>query len=232
MPAEVPAAAEALARLKMPLDEAMMTQRAVRRVFPDAVDDAVVLKCIDLALRAPTGNDGQNWEFIVVKDRRVKQKLAKRYRQAWTIQRGVVLRRAIVRDESIAKIARAMQWQIDHFAEIPVLVVPCLRLGAREGRLPFVRMPHVAESAYWGSIYPSVQNLLLAARAMGLGASLITLPLWNQVSARRILGLPHSITPCCIVPLGWPRGRYGPTTRKPVEQVAHLDGYGNRAWLD
>ncbi|MEO8814692.1 MAG: nitroreductase family protein [Mycobacterium sp.] len=231
-PAAVPSTDEALARLDMPLQQAMMTQRAVRRVLPDPVDDTLVLKCIELALRAPTGNDGQNWEFIVVKDRHVKENLGRRYRQAWRIQRGVVLRRAVARDESMAKIARAIQWQVDHFAEIPVLVVACLRLSAQEGRLPFVRMPHVAESAYWGSIYPSVQNLLLAARAIGLGASLITLPLWNQSSARQILGLPRGVTPCCIVPLGWPRGRYGPTTRKPVEHVAHRDAYGHLAWLD
>ena len=81
----VPTASEALARLDMPLLEAMMTQRAVRRVLPDPVDDEVVLKCIELALRAPTGANGQNWEFIVVKDRRVKEKLAKRYRQAWKV---------------------------------------------------------------------------------------------------------------------------------------------------
>jgi nitroreductase len=228
----VPTTAEALARLDMPVLDAMMTQRAVRRVLPDPVDDAVVLKCIEVALRAPTGNDGQNWEFVVVKDRRIKEKLAKRYRQAWKVQSGVVIRRAIAHDESMARIARAVQWQIDHFTEIPVLVVACLRLGVREGRLPFVRMPHAAESAYWGSIYPSVQNLLLAARAMGLGASLITLPLWSRISGRRMLGLPHSVTPCCIVTLGWPRGRYGPTTRKPVEEVAHLDVYGHRAWFN
>ena len=228
----VPSTAEALARLDESMVEAMMTQRAIRRVRPDPVDDAVVLKCIELALRAPTGANGQNWEFIVVKDARVKEKLAQRYRQAWKVQRDVVLRHVVAQDESMAKIVRSIQWQIDHFTEIPVLVVACLRLGARDGRLPVVRMPHVAESAYWGSIYPSVQNLLLAARAMGLGASLITLPLWSQTSARSILGLPRSLTPCCIVPLGWPRGRYGPTTRKPVEQVAHRDAFGNRAWLD
>ena len=231
-PSAIPTTAEALARLDMPLQTAMMTQRAVRRLLPDPVDDVLVLKCIELALRAPTGNDGQNWEFIVVQDARVKEKLAQRYRQAWKVQRDVVLRHVAAQDESMAKIVRSIQWQIDHFTEIPVLVVACLRLGARDGRLPVVRMPHVAESAYWGSIYPSVQNLLLAARAMGLGASLITLPLWSQTSARAILGLPRSLTPCCIVPLGWPRGRYGPTTRKPVEQVVHRDAFGNRAWLD
>ena len=227
----VPSAAEALAHLDMPLLDAMMTQRAVRRVLPDPVDDAVVLKCIELALQAPTGANGQNWEFIVVKDDRIKKKLAKRYRQVWSIYYRAMIKRVAARDESMAKIARAVQWQVDHFTDIPVLVVACLRLGARDGKLPLVPLPHAAESGYYGSIYPSVQNLLLAARAMGLGASLITLPLWSVGSARRILKLPHSVTPCCIVPLGWPRGRYGPTTRKPVAEVTHLDTYGNRAWL-
>jgi nitroreductase len=226
-----PTAAEALTRLDMPLLQAMMTQRAVRRVLPDPVDDAVVLKCIELALRAPTGANGQNWEFIVVKDRRVKEKLARRYRQAWSIYYGAIVRRIAARDESMARVACAVQWQVDHFTEIPVLVVACLRLAAREGRVPYIPMPQAVASGYFGSIYPSVQNLLLAARAMGLGASLITLPLWSVTSARRILNLPLSVTPCCVVPLGWPRGRYGPTTRKPVEQVTHLDTYGNRAWL-
>ncbi len=223
---------EALSRLNMPLVEAMMTQRAVRRVLPDPVDDAVVLKCIEVALRAPTGANGQNWEFVVVKDFQVKERLARRYRQAWNLYYRTVIRRVAAHDESMAKTARAVQWQVDHFTEVPVLVVACLRLGAREGRVPFIPMPHAALSGYFGSIYPSVQNLLLAARAMGLGASLITLPLWSVTSARRTLDLPLSVTPCCVVPLGWPRGRYGPTTRRPVREVVHLDRFGNRAWLD
>jgi nitroreductase len=227
----IPTAAEALTRLDMPLYDAMMTQRAVRRVRPDPVDDAVVMKCIELALRAPTGSNGQNWEFVVVKDREVKEKLAVRYRQAWAAY-GALGRRLKEGDEARAKQVRAVQWQVDHFSEIPVLVVPCLRLTVREGRLPYTPMPHWMSSSYFGSIYPSVQNLLLAARAMGLGAALITLPLWSVTSARHLLGLPLSVTPCCVVPLGWPLGRYGPTTRKPVETVMHLDTYGNRAWLD
>jgi nitroreductase len=226
--ADIPNSAdEAIARLDMPLLDAMMTQRAVRRVLPDPVDDAIVLKCIELALRAPTGSNGQNWEFVVVKDRRVKEQLGRRYRQAWSLYGGIA-RRIAAGDESMQKIVRAVQWQVDHFSEIPVFVVACLRGGMR---VPYLPTPFVGESSYFGSIYPSAQNLLLAARAMGLGASLITMPLWSVTSARKILGLPLSVTPCCIVPLGWPRGRYGPTTRKPVDEVAHLDSYGNRAWL-
>ncbi|MCX2929785.1 nitroreductase family protein [Mycobacterium sp. CVI_P3] len=224
---EIPTTDDALAALSMPLLDAMMTQRAVRRVKPDPVDDAIVVKCIELALRAPTGSNGQNWEFIVVKDQHVKDQLAKRYRQPWSIY-GAIGRRTAAKDESTLKILKAVEWQVEHFSEIPVLVIPCLRGGMR---LPYVPTPFVGETSYFGSIYPSVQNLLLAARAMGLGASLITMPLWNVTSARRILRLPLSVTPVCVVPLGWPRGRYGPTTRKPVEDVVHLDSYGNRAWL-
>jgi hypothetical protein len=65
---------------------------------------------------------------------------------------------------------------------------------------------------------------------VGLGASLITLPLWSVTAARRALGLPLSVQPCCIVPLGWPIGRYGPTTRRPVGDVVHLDRHGNQPW--
>jgi len=102
-----------------------------------------------------------------------------------------------------------------------VIVVACLR-GAR------VFFPPIAATSYYGSIYPSVQNLLLAARAAGLGAALITLPLWSTVLERRALGLPWSVTRCAVVPLGWPRGRYGPTTRRPVGDVVKVDRWGNQ----
>ncbi len=227
----IPSVEEAFERLRMPLVEAMMTQRAVRRVKPDPVDDAIVLKAIELALKAPTGSNGQNWEFVVVKDAKVKEQLAARYRQAWALYGGMG-KRVAEGDESMLKILRAVQWQVENFESYPVFVVACLRAGVKEGRIPYTPMPHIATSSFFGSIYPSVQNLLLAARAMGLGASLITLPLWSVTSARSILGMPLSITPCCIVPLGWPQGRYGPTTRRPVEEVVHLDRFGNRAWLE
>ncbi len=223
-PNPVPTTAEAFAGLDMPLADAMMTQRAVRRLLPDPVDDAVILKCIELALRAPTGSNGQNWEFIVVKDRAIKEQFGKRYRQAWALYRPLANR---LGSESDKKILRAVQWQVDNFADLPVLIVPCLRGGMR---FPYTPSPFFGESSFFGSIYPSVQNLLLAARGMGLGASLITLPLWSVTLARKTLGLPLSVTPVCMVPVGWPKGRYGPTTRKPVEQVVHLDTYGNKPW--
>jgi nitroreductase len=212
-------------RMSMSLEEAMATQRAVRRLLPDEVDEAIVLRCIELAQRAPTGSNGQNWQFVVVRDLEVKRRLAHQYRQAWRLYGGLG-RMVAGRDPSMRRILDAVQFQVDHFEEVPVVVVACLR-----GITHLVPLSAV-QTIHYGSIYPSVQNLLLAARSVGLGASLITLPLWNLWKVRRILGLPWNVHPVCMVPMGWPRGRYGPTTRTPVGEVTHLDRYGNRVWRD
>jgi len=206
--------------LSMPLEEAMRTQRAIRRLKPDPVDDALVLHLIELALRAPTGSNAQNWHFVVVKDRDVKARLGSMNRQAWRLYGGIG-RRMAQNDPPMLRIIEAVQWQADHFEEIPVVVVACIATI-----IPI--WPRIAVSSLYGSIFPSVQNLLLAARAAGLGAALITLPLWSTFLARRALGLPWTVTPCAVIPIGWPRGRYGPTTRKPVGEVVHLDRWGNQ----
>ena len=198
----------------------MRTQRAIRRLRPDPVDDALVLQLIELALAAPTGGNRQNWEFVVVKDREAKRRLGRLNLQAWRVYGGIG-RLLMRRRPAMLRIIRAVDWQARHFEDIPVVVVACLR-GVRP------LFPPVAATSYYGSIYPSVQNLLLAARAADLGAALITLPLWSTILARRALGLPWNVTPCAVVPLGWPRGRYGPTRRRPAGEVVSVDRYGNR----
>ena len=210
-------------RLGMALDETLETQRAIRRVLPDPVDDKIVLRCIELALQAPSGSNGQNWEFIVVKDTAVKASFAEQYRIAWA---------SYPRDESglDGSVGAAVDWQVEHFEEIPVLVIACLGTDASGVGAPSPGDPAITVSSFYGSIYPSVQNLLLAARGFGLGASLITLPLWSLTHTRRTLGLPENVTPVCMVPLGWPRGRYGPTRRRPVVEVVHLDRFGHQPW--
>ena len=176
-------------------------------------------------MKAPTGSNAQNWEFIVVKDREVVAKLGHLNRRALKIG-GAIYKRIIARrmNDQMLRIEKAVQWQADHFDEIPVVVVACLK-----GVIPL--WPSMATSIAYGSIYPAVQNLLLAARAAGLGAALITMPLWSKLLARRALGLPWNVTPCAVIPLGWPIGKYGPTTRRPVGELVSLDKYGNRAFL-
>ncbi|MEY4950544.1 MAG: hypothetical protein RL698_2755 [Pseudomonadota bacterium] len=208
----------------MPLEEAMRTQRAIRRLKTDPVDDALVLRLLDLAIHAPSGSNAQNWQFVVVRDPAVKGKLGRLNRMAWNLYGGLG-RRLARGDDKMLRIIDAVEWQADHFEEIPVIVVACLR----GQRLPFpLPMPAMASTSYYGSIYPAVQNLLLAARSVGLGAALITLPLWSHFLARRALGLPWNVSPCAVVPLGWPRGRYGPTTRRPIGELVHLDRFGNQ----
>jgi len=207
---------------KMPLEEAITTQRALRRLKPDPVPDELVLRLIELALKAPTGSNAQGWEWIVVRDPVVKAKLARQNRRAFRLY-GALGRRSAANDPKLSRLLDAVQWQADHFEAVPVVVIACLR-GPRLG------FPNIAATSYYGSIFPSVQNLLLGARAAGLGAALITLPLWSTFAARRILGLPWSVTPCAVIPLGWPVGRYGPTTRRPVGDVVSLDRYDNRPW--
>src|SRR6266536_2487596 len=139
--------------LDMPLGEAMSTQRAIRRLKPDPVDDDVILRCIELALKAPTGGNMQTWEWVLVRDPKVKAKLARLYRQSWSVYGGLgrMLRGG---HEKTRRIIDAVQWQVDHFEDVPVLVVPCLR-GLRLTFLP------VLGSSYYVSIYPAFQNFLL-----------------------------------------------------------------------
>jgi nitroreductase len=205
--------------VRMPLEEAMRTQRSIRRLLKDPVDDEVLLRCIDLALRAPTGSNAQQWEWLIVRDPDAKRRLKTLNRMSWSVYGG--LGRLMSRDHpKRLRIIDAVQWQADHFDEAPVIVVPCLRSW-----VPKV-LPVMASSHY-GSIYPAIQNFLLACRAEGLGAGLTTLPLWSKTLAQLALGLPFHVQPCAVIPVGWPRGRYGTTTRKPVHRVTHLDRWGN-----
>jgi nitroreductase len=215
---EVPGAERPSDGLRMPLEDAMRTQRSIRRLLPDPVGDEVVLRCIGLALKAPTGSNAQNWEWLVVRDPVIKRRLARLNRASWALygRLGRLLQRN--QPKGLRNID-AVQWQADRFDEAPVIVVPCLRTWVPK-ILPILATTH------YGSIYPAIQNFLLSCRAEGLGAGLTTLPLWSKTLAQLSLGLPPYVQPCAVIPVGWPRGRYGETTRKPVEKVTHLDRWG------
>ena len=207
----------------MELTEAMRTQRAIRRVKSDPVPDEVLLRCLSLAVQAPSGGNQQGWEWIIVRDRRKKEALANQYRMAWSVYGGLG-RRLYGQSRPMMKTIDAVQWQVDHFADAPALVVACLKgFGSP--------VPWILRSSRYGSIYPAIQNFLLAARAEGLGAALTTLPLWNRVSARLILAIPWNVEPVALIPVGWPIGKYGETTRGPVEEIVHLDRFGNRPFV-
>ena len=219
-----PEPAEALARLGMPMEEAMRTQRAVRRLHLEPVSHEVLLPLLELSLKAPTSSNTQDWTYLVVEDREQKARLAKLYRRLYRVFDPIVVRQARGNDKEQRQIAPG-RWQQEHFEDLPVFVIPCYRRSLKHRP---VGRPQISVASFYGSVFPAVQNLLLGCRAVGLGASLQTLPIWVVPAARRILELPRSVNPVCTIPIGWAKGRYGPTTRPPVGEVVHLDRYGNR----
>ncbi len=223
-----PSPAEALARLGMPMDEAMRTQRAVRKLHLQPVDHDVLLPLLELSLKAPTSSNTQDWLYLVVEDPEQKAALARLYRKLFRTFDPIVRRQARNDPKEQRQMAPG-QWQADHFHELPIFVIPCYRRNLKHAP---VGRPQIKLASFYGSVYPAVQNLLLGCRAVGLGASLQTLPIWYVPRARRILGLPRDLVPVCVIPIGWARGRYGPTTRRPIGEVVHLDRYGNRPFLE
>lgn len=224
----MPSAPEALARLAMPMEDAMRTQRAVRRIRTDPIPHDILLPLLELSLKAPTSSNTQDWSYLVVESPEQKTELAKLYRRLYRVFNPIVERMA-KGDERELRQMRPGQWQAEHFEELPVFVIPCYRRGIKHRP---VGRPQIAVASFYGSVFPAVQNLLLACRAVGLGASLQTLPIWWVPKARKILGLPRNVNPVCIVPIGWAVGRYGPTTRRPIGEVVHLDRYGNQPFKD
>jgi nitroreductase len=193
----------------------MREQVPARRLAADPIDDDTVLAVLDLASRAGAGN---RWrcEFVVVRDPDVRHQLARIYRQGWSVYRRFLLTRS--GDDAELE---ARQWEADHFEDVPVLIVPCVR-----GRRP--RFPAAGAAAFYGAAYPAVQNLLLAAHALGLGAGVTNLALWSSWQARRTLALPRTVTPVAVVPLGRLRGAVVPPAVPPVENLVHLDRFGHQ----
>ncbi len=224
---EPPDTATALAGLGMPMVEAMRTQRAVRRLHTKPVDHDLLLSLLELSLKAPTSSNTQDWSYMVVEDRAQKARLARLYRVLFRTFHPIERRRARGDDKALRQMAPGA-WQADNFEDLPVFVIPCYRRNLKHHP---VGWPQISVSSFYGSVFPAVQNLLLGCRAVGLGASIQTLPLWIVPIAQRILGLPRSVVPVCIIPIGWARGRYGPTTRRPIGEVVHVDRYGNRPFL-
>lgn len=221
---------EALARLNMPLVEAMRTQRAVRRLHLDPVDHDILLPLLELSLKAPTSSNTQDWSYLVVESREQKARLARLYRVLFRIFHPIEVRMARRSgDEQALRNMRPGAWQAENFQDLPTFVIPCYSRNLKHRP---VGWPQISVSSFYGSVYPAVQNLLLSCRAVGLGASLQTLPIWAVPVARRILGLPRNMVPVCVIPIGWARGRYGPTSRRPIGEVVHLDRYGNQPFIE
>jgi nitroreductase len=201
--------------LEAPLASLMRAQAPVHRLAADPIDDATVLTLLELATCATAGQR-RRVEFVVVRDPDVRHQLARAYRQGWSVYRRVLHTRA--GDDAVLE---ARQWEADHFEDVQVIVVACVR-----GRRPVFSA--IGAASFYSGVFPAVQNLLLSAAAIGLGGAASTLALWSRWEARRTLGLPSAVTPVVVVPLGRPRGVPTLAPVAPVGNLVHLDRYGHQ----
>ena len=203
---------------EMGIFETMYNCRAMRRLKRDPVPEELLLKLIDAANQAPTGSNAQGARWIVVLDAEQRAKLAvlnKAAVEAYVAPGGG--RASALPHQGADKRQRmlaAVQWQAEHLQDIPALIIACYQFG---------QPVRAGQAMGGGSIWPAVQNLLLAARALGLGAAPTTLGLANRAAAREVLGLPEDVEAFCLVPVGYPMGRFGPVTRLPVDETVHWD---------
>jgi len=222
------------------LFEAMYSARALRRLRPDPVPDETITQILDAAIRAPSAGNSQPWIFLVLRDPEVRRQLGLIYRKASDIASAMYAARgrpAHTTEEQHQRMMASGAYLWEHMGEAPVLLLPCLRdrpTPPREMLPPEVQAFYGQELAYidrirGASIYPAVQNILLACRAFGLATMITTNHIRCEDEVRALLGIPDDVFTCALMPIGYPEGKFGPVTRRPVNEVAYLDRWGT-AW--
>jgi len=202
------------------LFEIMKNMRAMRRLHPDPVPDELIRKILQAGACAPNGGNTQRWRFLVIKDQKIKQGVQVYYKRAFDEVIGPRYLKSApppgVSREQYNRQHAAVEYLTNHFHEAPVWIVACLEEGTA-----------VPTRGSGASIYPAVQNMLLAARALGLGATLTTRHLLYEKEAEAALGLPSGVHSYAILPIGYPMGKFGPVGRGPLAEIVYQDRWGN-----
>jgi nitroreductase/chorismate mutase len=219
----------------------MATMRAMRRLDARPVAPELLDKLVRAASWAPIGGNRQDYRFVIVTDRSRLRRLAPSWSKAMELYLAT-LRPTLSAEEAqrFERVRKAMTHQCEHFASIPALIVVCrepVSFWKRAVRRPRSMLRHLwtlppadrlrvlrnlrvwAQRAGAASVYPAVQNLLLAARAYGLGATLTTWHSAFEQEFKAVLEIPRAVHIYAIVPVGYPLGRFGPVRRRPVEQL-------------
>jgi nitroreductase len=215
------------------LFETIYSAGAIRRFKPNSVPDEIISKVMDAAIRAPSGSNAQSWLFIVVKDADQRRKLGAIYKKASDILVKLYAgasRPTHMDEKKHERFMKAVVHLFDHMGDAPVLLVACLRASLWSGaaKLPDDVKAKMAGSVRiaGSSIYPAVQNVILACRAFGLGTVLTTIHAFYEDEVRAILDLPSDVQTYALMPIGYPQGHHYAVKRKPVSEVVCLDRYG------
>ena len=202
--------------------EAIFTARSMRHFKPDPIPREKLEYVIEAATMAPSAGNMQSWSFVVVTDDEQRGRIAEAYREVG---------RAYIRDSVLAdpdipedreRVYTKAMHNVEHLDEAPAIIIPCLPSRAPDNA--------DVSSGSFSTIYPACQNIILAARALGLGTVLITLatdysPVKPQESASltEILDLPEEVTTAAIIPIGYPKGNWGRPWRKPWQESTHWE---------
>jgi nitroreductase len=203
----------------LPIIEALHSTPARRYLSAEPISDEVVRALLDAAVRGPNGGNTQRWAWIVVRDPEIKARIASFYREGWENRYGKYREHILGQPAGADGLGTANFRAGDHLAahidEAPVWVFPVL-LGAAKSTNPRLG----------SSIYGAVQQLILAARAYGIGATLTTLYMGHETEVRELLGLPEDALTMALIPLGYPsRGRWAQPKRRPLDEVVFYDRY-------
>src|SRR5215472_8795533 len=203
------------------LFEIIKTTRSMRRLKPDPVPSNLIRQILEAGVCAPSGGNMQRWRFLVIRDPQIKQRVGAYYKRAWDEQVAPRYRAGEpapgMGRERFLRLLDAAEHLAAHIHEAPVWIVPCL-----EG--------HTPTRTSGSSIYPAVQNMLLAARALGLGATLTTLYLQFEMEVETALGLPPGFHSYALLPIGYPVGRFGPVRRIALDDVVYENRWGQAYW--
>jgi nitroreductase len=202
------------------LFEAISTQRQITRFKTDPVPKEHIDKILEAATKAPSGGNTQPWAFIVIDDPTLITRASQIYKDAWLDHKGA----EAPPDEP--PVYSAARYLAHHMHETPVLILICV--DHKRGHAPFDPERPVRRGRYADSIWPAVQNLFLAARALGLGTRLTSSHLFKEKDMKDLLGVPDHVETVAIIPVGYPAGNFGPSNRRPVEEVTYYNGWGNK----
>ena len=200
-------------------DRLLSTTRAVRRRLDleRPVERKVILDCLRLSQQAPTGSNSQKWRWMVVLDEAKRRELGAIYaRGKPIIDHGKAQLDAD--DSQMHRVFDSTGWLIDHMAEVPVMVIPCLEVRLQEGT------PHALTASTYGSIFPAVWSFQLALRSRGLGSTLTTIHLLFEAEVAKLLGIPNDIMQVALLPVAYTVGtEFKPAARPPVETITSFD---------
>ena len=198
------------------LFEAIYSQRAIRSYTTEPVSEETLRRIIEAGTKAPSGGNRQPWAFVAVTDADAIATIATQAKA----QFAPMYERAVANLKPGDELPfPRLKPLVDKFETVTAVIFPCYVQPEGSTDPP---------SAGASSIFPAIQNMLLAARGLGVGAVLTSLALRDPAPVKALLGLPDNVHPLALIPLGYPdKERYGKTTRKPLSEVAHWNRWGN-----